>query len=252
MEDILCWVGGSLIQWACSVVVALPFVLVAIRSVRLRERNVHLGGLLQLSIFFLVSLALTRLDQVWVFIRRPWQAMVLEAAWALVFIFVTRSVARAGLTLHTSIQAWRDSLVITGLMLLFVMARSSLIRLLGIGQAEPAFVVPEYLFYQLTMPGIAEELGYRGVIQPGLNESFGPSWKLLGARVGWGWVITSVIFWAPHAFHVDSQMHLSFHWPTLTIQLIAGFVFGWIRERTDSVFPSVLAHNFVNVVWTLI
>jgi membrane protease YdiL (CAAX protease family) len=252
VETVIYWLGGSIIQWVCSMAVGLPFVVVAVRAARRRGQDVSLRSLVQLAIFFLVSLALTRLDPVWTFIRSPWQAMILEAVCALAFIFATRSASRAGLTFRITSRDWWASLTVTALMLLFVVARSLSIRRLGIGQAEATSVVLEYLIYQLTMPGIAEELSYRGVIQPGLDTGLGRPWRLLGAQVGWGWVITSVVFWAPHAFRVDPQMHLSFYWPTLTIQLIAGFVFGWIRERTGSVFPSMLAHNLVNVCWTLI
>jgi len=252
VENVIHWLGGSLIQWACSMAVGLPFVVVAVRAARSHGQNVNLYGLIQLATFFLISLALTRLRPVWTFSGDPWQAMILEAVCALAFIFATRSSSRAGLTLRISPKAWRASLVITGLMLLFVVARSLVIGRLGVRSVEATPVVLEYLIYQLTLPGIAEELSYRGVIQPGLNTALGRPWKLLGAPVGWGWAITSVIFWAPHAFRVDPQMHLSFYWPTLTMQLIAGFVFGWLRERTDSVFPSMLAHNLVNVCWTLV
>jgi membrane protease YdiL (CAAX protease family) len=263
-HQVLHWMGGALIQWACSMAVSLPLVTVAVRSVRLRGRDVSLGSLVQLAIFFLISLTLTRLEPVWTFIKSPWQAMILEAAWALAFILATRSSfdaildengdenGRAGLTFRISPQAWRDSLVITGLMLLFVAARKLAIDLTGLGRSEGIAVVFEYFLYELTMPGIAEELGYRGVIQPELNAALGRPWKLLGAQVGWGWVITSVLFWAPHAFRVDPQMQLSFYWPTLTLQLIAGFVYGWVRERAGSVFPPMLTHNLVNVCRILV
>lgn len=252
MENIICWLGGTLIQWACSLAVGLPFVVVAVRAARQCGQDVRVGRLFLLSVFFLASLALTRLGPVWTFINSPWQAMILEAIFALAVILATRSISRAGLTLRISARAWRDSVIVTGLLLLFVVLRSQLIKLLGVGRAGATPVVLEYLLYQLTMPGIAEELGYRGVIQPGLNVAFGRPWKLLGARVGWGWAITSLIFWAPHAFRIDPQMRLSFYWPTLTMQLVAGFAFGWMRERTGSLFPPMLAHNLVNVVWTLV
>jgi len=252
VENVIYWLGGSLIQWASSVAVGLPFVVVGVRAARAHGRDVSLVGLVQLFIFFFVSLALTRLGPALTFIRDPWQAMILEAVWALVFIFATRSISSAGLTFRISSQAWWASLGVTALLLLFVVARGVLVKRLGVGPGETTPVVLEYLIYQLTMPGIAEELSYRGVIQPGLNAVLGRPWKILGAPVGWGWVITSVLFWAPHAFRVDSQMHLSFYWPTLTMQLVAGFVFGWLRERTDSVFPAMLAHNLVNVCWTLV
>ena len=156
-QHVIHWMGGSLIQWACSIAVGLPFVVVAVRSANLRGRRVSLGGLIQLAVFFLISLALTRLDLVWTFIKSPWQAMILEACCALAFILaVGRGLPTerrwAGLTLHISPRAWRDSLVVTGLYLLFVGARSLLIGRLGIGgtrQAETAPVVLEYLLYPL-------------------------------------------------------------------------------------------------------
>jgi membrane protease YdiL (CAAX protease family) len=232
--------------------VGLFFFMVAVRSARLPGREASLQVPAQLAIFFFVALALTRLGLVWTFIKAPWQAMILEAVCALVFIFATRSMTDSGLTFRISARAWRAGIVVTGLLLLFVGLRRTAIKFAGIGLSENEPIVLEFLLYQLTMPGLAEELSYRAVIQPGLNKGLGRPWELWGAQVGWGWVITALVFWAPHAFRVDSQMRLSFYWPTLTMPLVAGFIFGWLRERTGSVLPPMIAHNLVNVVWTLV
>jgi len=252
VETVIYWLGGTLVQWACCMAVSLSFFMVAVRSARLPGREVSLQIPAQLAIFFLVTLALTRLGPVWTFIKDPWQAMILEALCALVFIFATRSMTDSGLTFRISAQAWQASVVVAGLLLLFVGLRRTAIKFAGLGSSANESVVLEFLLYQLTMPGLAEELSYRAVIQSGLNKGLGRPWELWGAQVGWGWVITSLLFWAPHAFRVDSQMHLSFYWPTLTMQLVAGFIFGWLRERTGSVLPPMIAHNLVNVVWTLV
>lgn len=248
MHRMTYWLVGSLIQWACSLLVCLPFTAVAIWQAWLDRRQLDWPALARLALFLLISLAMARSEQAWV-VKSPWQGMVLETAWALVFIVMTRSAVEAGLTFRISPRAWRDALLATGLLVVFVVVRNAALRFTGLGQAPAGRVPFEYLLYQLTMPGIAEELGYRGVIQSGLNASFGRPWRVLGAQVGWGWVITSVVFWAPHAFRVDPQMQLSFYWPTLTMQLVVGFALGWMRERTASVFPPMLAHNLVNVCW---
>ena len=252
MDNVISWLGGTSIQWTCCIGIGLPVFLMAVHLNRHQGQSVDLGIAVQLALFFFVSLALTRLEPMWPFTKKLWQSMTLEALWALIFIFVTRSSSQAGLTLRISSQAWRASLAATGLLLVFVLLRGLAIKLTGFSPSENAPLVLEFLLYQLTMPGLAEELSYRGVLQPGLNMVLGRPWKLLGAQVGWGWVITSLIFWAPHAFRVDAQMQLSFYWPTLTMQFVAAFVFGWIRERSGSVFPPMLAHNLVNVVWTLL
>ena len=77
MDNVTHWLGGSVIQWACSVAVGLPFVVVAVRATRQRRRDVSVRGLVLLAVFFFVSLALTRLEPVWTFIKSPWQAMIL-------------------------------------------------------------------------------------------------------------------------------------------------------------------------------
>lgn len=251
METMISWLGGAFIQWAWSIAVSLPFLIIAFRSARRAGGTVSLYTLIQLALFFLVSLALTRLEPIWFFHERLWQAMLLEAMWALVFLFATHSIATAGLTFRISAQAWRDSLIVTGLLLLFVIARGLGLKFTGLGAGGGDSPNLEFLLFQLTMPGIAEELAYRGVIQPGLNSVFGRPWKLFNAYVGWGWIITSVIFWAVHAFRVDAQLQLSFYWPTLTMQLLVGFILGWLRERSGSLIPPIIVHNLVNVIWTL-
>jgi membrane protease YdiL (CAAX protease family) len=70
-------------------------------------------------------------------------------------------------------------------------------------------------------------------------------------KIGWGFVITAVLFWAIHAFRVEG-LSLSFYWQTLTMQLIAGLVFCWLRERTDSILPGIIAHNLANVIWAIV
>jgi len=180
--------------------------------------------------------------------------MILQAAFALLVIYGTKSAGDCGLTRNGAAapKDWVAGVWATVVLLIFVVGRSVALRALRHDAAGGGTVNWEFLAYQLSMPGIAEELAYRGVIQSGLNRVFGRPWRLLGAEVGWGWVVTTVAFWAMHAFRVDKRMELTFYWPTLTMQLWVGFVLGWMRERTESVYPSMLAHNLVNVAWTLV
>jgi hypothetical protein len=244
MTGLLPWLGGTFLQWTACIAVSAPFVALA-------------GGgktgiwrrLAFLAVFFLGCLLLVRLETTWAFLRSPWQAMLLEAVFALGVILLTRSASSCGLTLKIDRQAWRDAAVVTLLLLLFVLIRNNFLRLMGLAHREG---IPglEFLLYQATLPGIAEELAYRGVIQSQLNGIFGRPWKVFKACLGWGFVITAVIFWAIHAFLIEG-LSLSFYWQTLTMQMVAGLVFGWLRERSGSLVPGILAHNLVNLVWTL-
>jgi membrane protease YdiL (CAAX protease family) len=246
------WLTSPLVQALCCIVVSVPFVIAAVRSACLQDRKVSLHDLGLLAIFFVADLIVVRLDLPLPFMRMPWQAMILETSLALAVIGATRSARASGLTLRVEPQAWRVSLAVTGLLLAFVVARSLVLKRLGLGASDSGSISAEYLVYLLIMPGLAEELAYRGVIQSNLNTMLGRPWKLFGAQIGWGWIITGVVFWAMHAFRVDPQVRLSFYWPTLTMQLIVGFALGWLRERSGSLFPAMVAHNLVNVAWMLL
>lgn len=246
------WLISTLMQWGACLAVTLPFVLLGLWQAhkKLTPGSKAVRTLFNLAGFFLICLALVRLDNVVSLIRAPWQAMILEAVFALAVILASRAPARFGLTAKISPGSWRAALLATGLLLAYVVVRSLGLRLMGRGEGggSPG---GEYLLYLLTMPGIAEELVYRGVIQTRLNDIFGKPWKVAGAPLGWGLVATAVIFWAMHAFRAEG-MALAFQWQTLSMSFVVGLVLGWIRERTGSLLPAMIAHNLVNVVWALI
>ncbi len=58
------------------------------------------------------------------------------------------------------------------------------------------------------MPGLAEEFVFRGVFQSLLNEAFGQPWRLARASLGWGGIITAVLFVVGHGALFDRYLHL--------------------------------------------
>jgi membrane protease YdiL (CAAX protease family) len=245
MTELSTWLGGTLFQWGACVAISAPWIIVA--SGRKKTGNWRM--LVWLAAFFLGCLLLVRLESIWSFLRSPWQAALLEISFALGVILLTRSGFAFGLTLKIDRQAWWEVIWITILFLLYVILRNNLLRMMGLANraGTPGM---EFLLYQATLPGIAEELAYRGVIQSHLNGIFGKPWFMLKTRLGWSFIITAVIFWAIHAFRVEG-LALTFYWQTLTMQILAGVLYGWLRERSSSIVPGILAHNLVNLVWTL-
>ncbi|MGJ4728520.1 CPBP family intramembrane glutamic endopeptidase, BDIM_20840 family [Luteimonas sp. SDU101] len=104
--------------------------------------------------------------------------------------------------------------------------------------------------FQWTMPGIEEELFYRGVLLLALNEALGEGPRARFAGIGWGGLLTSVAFGLGHAlFWRDGG--LSFD--PLAMALTAGpaVLLVWFRARTGSLLLPVLAHNVANGAFTL-
>lgn len=93
--------------------------------------------------------------------------------------------------------------------------------------------------YHLFFVAIPEEFFYRGYVQTRLDEVFRPRWRILGAELGWGWLITCVIFALGHSIVVFQWWHVAIVFPSL--------VFGWLRARTGSLLAGAFFHAWCNV-----
>lgn len=82
------------------------------------------------------------------------------------------------------------------------------------------------------LPGIAEELMFRGYIQTRLSERWGARWAIL-------W--TSLMFGVMHLDLVQGGFAVA-----------TGAVLGFITERTGSIFPAMICHATNNTIATLL
>ena len=72
---------------------------------------------------------------------------------------------------------------------------------------------------------------------------------LAGAEFGWGLIVTAILFAGSNGLvDVDPQLHARIVLHAAIAPFLMSLVSGWIRERTDSVWPSVFGHNLSNIV----
>lgn len=108
----------------------------------------------------------------------------------------------------------------------------------------------ETIAFQWSMPGFDEEVFYRGVLLLAMNEAFRGRVLVMGAQIGYGGLLTSVLFGLAHgmsysegAYAFDTTMFLITGAPSLLLL--------WMRERTGSVLMPIIAHNVANGAFTL-
>jgi membrane protease YdiL (CAAX protease family) len=169
-----------------------------------------------------------------------WQGKALEALWPVLFIaWAGSGFGRFGV--RARIEAGSERAVVTA------GAAALAFALLKAVLSPVPLPTAESVWFQLTMPGLGEELAFRGVFQSLLNEVFPERWQLWGAKVGWGWVLTAVLFGlchilAPSGFGVRVSLLKG------VFPLVFGLFVGWVRERSGSVWPGVAFHNVINAV----
>jgi uncharacterized protein len=102
------------------------------------------------------------------------------------------------------------------------------------------------LLFQATLPGLDEELFYRGILLALMLFAFEDKWKLVGAPVGPAVFSVTLIFGMVHAVAYQGG-ELRFDPAFFGVVALMGFGLVWIRQRTGSLLMPILAHNLVNL-----
>lgn len=182
---------------------------------------------------------------------------------------VVLSLPRAGVFAELSYN-WQNKLLLFGLLVLTVRWWPSLSRhelgirrprrgwwipvlvvfgvMLGLNLVGEALMEPdaEALLYQAIVPGLDEELLFRGLLLVLVRRSLmghRPMWR---AEVGWEVPITCLLFGLAHGLSVGSGGQVDVDPGQVVFTGLVGLMLVWIRLRWASLWPAVLAHNAFN------
>ncbi len=93
------------------------------------------------------------------------------------------------------------------------------------------------------MPGVAEELIYRGLLLGLLNKISESKFKFLGTNFGWGAILTSIVFGLMHGAQLGDNYQLQLDFITILLTGFYGFIYALIKERSGSLVFPIIAHN---------
>jgi membrane protease YdiL (CAAX protease family) len=231
--------GG--IHGGLALALAAPFVLVA----ALHSRTQRWRQLVAVGSLVLLSFVLVRLPRVDGFRNHSWawQETLLLIAFFCLLAVVTPGISldTFGVTSHLRPRSLKPAILALGFAVLIPIA------FLALGSRKT--LDAEGWIYLSLMPGLAEELVFRGVIQSLLNQVFGRQWSFANAELGWSLLISTLLFAAANGLlQVDSQLHPHVSLVRGIAPMASGLIAGWIRERTNSIWPSAVGHNLVNLV----
>ena len=112
---------------------------------------------------------------------------------------------------------------------------------------KPGSPDTETLLFQATMPGLAEELVYRGIapaILLGLHRQ-----QQAVAVAPWAVILsTAVVFGAWHGLQFSDGV-IGFDIMSALFPFIGSIPGGWLRFKTGSLLFPILAHSFANVAF---
>jgi len=112
-----------------------------------------------------------------------------------------------------------------------------------------ATIHPESALFQATMPGLQEELLFRGILMGLLNQVLvKPVWKFAGSSFGWAAVITSILFGLEHGISLGAGFGIHINFFNFIRTALEGFLFSLLVLNTKSIFPAVIYHNVLNLI----
>jgi membrane protease YdiL (CAAX protease family) len=107
---------------------------------------------------------------------------------------------------------------------------------------SPEAVGRWYLVFVQAWAGLGEEVFYRGYLQRTLRSRFAPLPSMAGAAIAFAVRHYSQVLLAwPHVDWASATV-----WVAATF--VAGLVFGWLYERSTSLWPSILCHYVLNLL----
>ncbi|HYQ01251.1 MAG TPA: MrtC family glutamic-type intramembrane protease [Polyangiaceae bacterium] len=105
--------------------------------------------------------------------------------------------------------------------------------------APPLHTLGSDLSGQLLVIALPEEAFYRGYLQSALDEVYQPRWRILGAKLGPGLLLSSALFALGHLCTEFNAARLAVFFPSL--------VFGYLRARTRGVGAGLVFHALCNL-----
>lgn len=107
----------------------------------------------------------------------------------------------------------------------------------------------ETFLFQATMPGITEEIAFRGIGFWLLDKAFPPKWNWKGIRFGWGFIIITVLFGVVHGAIITPDYQVKFDLITIAyLILISSFSVGVLRKFSGNIIYPIIGHNCINLM----
>ena len=175
-----------------------------------------------------------------------WQGKVLDLLWVAVLFGILHRWARAEAGLRWQIEpgSARPALLLIGGV--FGLFAALTVVSVGTGAAPAETVSIEQLAFNGTIPNLTEELIWRcamiAVLAPALAPLLGGSRRVFGTQVGWGVVLTSLVFGLGHMILVDAAGVWSLSIGGGIFATVMGLLLGWLWCRTRSFWPVFLLH----------
>jgi len=172
-----------------------------------------------------------------------WQGKIFQSLWPFILVYCLKWLAPKELGFVSPKYAM--SYFYSGLFAVFFVG-IAIFSSFYVGLPSVNDINDETILYEFTLPGLGEELVFRGVFLAILNKYLRRQWSFLGVNFGWGAILVTFLFMTVHLIIYDAATNTMTLTDNFIFPLLAGVILVVIREKTESIWPCVLFHNIAN------
>lgn len=233
-----------LLQSGLHVLIIVPFAIFMLKG---KSRTNYLRILVFACCYLIYELVevLPRLCSAFDIIESSWNwdGKMYGVILTILFYFLFRKMFRDNdfFTLKQQKEAFKPALVAAIIMVVLSTAVWAVF-----GQSEFDL---ETLAFQITIPGIDEELFFHGLLLGLLASALRERVSFIGNP---SVLLIAVLFGCMHALKIDKNDSVGFDLIYFLQTGLAGYVWGWITIKSRSVLLAILSHNLSNFFGTLV
>lgn len=233
------------------ILIIVPFIALAIfKSEKVNLKYLGLFVLYFLTDSYIQHLSKLYFDLEFIGLKFAWIGKILSLCFALIVIFSVSKKDREeiGFTTKTNSKSQMKSgiLIFLGFLVFDFVFKMILFPKGGDFDLET-------FAFQMTMPGLTEELVFRGILFWLLDKAFEPKWNFKGVKFGWGFVIITVLFAEAHGVMLTENYEFKFDIITiLYLTIISSLSVGILRKLSGNLIFPILGHNAINTINAII
>ncbi|KFC18640.1 CPBP family intramembrane glutamic endopeptidase [Chryseobacterium sp. FH1] len=233
------------------ILIIVPFIALAIfKSEKVNLKYLGLFVLYFLTDSYIQHLSKLYFDLEFIGLKFAWIGKILSLCFGLIVIFSVSKKDRQEIGFTTKTNS--KSQVKSGVLIFLGFLVFDFIFKMILFPKGGDFDLETFAF-QMTMPGLTEELVFRGILFWLLDKAFEPKWNFKGVKFGWGFVIITILFAEAHGVMLTENYDFKFDIITiLYLTVISSLSVGILRKLSGNLIFPILGHNAINTINAII
>ena len=241
----------SLLTPLIWILIILPIIIIAfIKSEKGKLKYLAFFVIYFLTDCYIQQLSMAHFSLNFLGLKFTWIGKILSLALSLIIIYSVSKSDRQEIGFTTKTNSKRQIKI--GFLIFFGFLLFDLVFKMVLFPKGGRFDIETFAF-QATMPGLTEEIAFRGISLWLLDKVFIPNWTFKGVKFGWGFIIVTVLFGVVHGAALTENHAFKFDLMTiLYLTLISSLSVGILRKLSGNLIYSMLGHNTINIMNAII